>query len=84
MNDYAKIWHTKKHGQILVMRDFDDEGDPAVLYFSLVCGALVMGAISFMDDEGGRRQADKVFKDMTLERITARLEGCEVVKRNLH
>lgn len=59
--DFAKLFNTEK-GQILVMLDTDDDGDPAIKFFANppsfgVCSV----SMSFEDSDTGNDHAEEAF-----------------------
>lgn len=67
---FAKLYDSKKYGQILVKIDSDhDEGNPEVRFFVQpddmgVCAC----AIGFVDSDEGWDSAEEVFNGVTLEK----------------
>lgn len=63
---FAKLYETER-GQVLVMRDTDDEYKPAVLFHFYV-GTDSVGmarfGLSFSDDDEGNDKADAAFAKM--------------------
>ncbi len=70
MADFAKLFKTKKHGQILVMLTRDDEGDPAIRFFCQPedLGVCMVG-FSFADTDEGWDKAEKAFAEYNLDRV---------------
>lgn len=74
MNKFAKLYETEKYGQIVVILQSDDEGDPEIRFF---CQPPELGvcsvAFSFEDwdtaeevfDEVGQEQAEVAAKQMS-------------------
>lgn len=62
---FAKLYETER-GQVLVMRDTDDECSPAVKFWFYVGGHVGMAgfAMSFSDDDEGNDKADAAFEKM--------------------
>ena len=69
MTKFAKLYETER-GQVLVMRDTDDDYKPALKFFfyvgteSIGMSAFVM---SFSDDESGEEKADTAFNNVDQE-----------------
>lgn len=63
---FAKLYETER-GQVLVMRDTDDECKPAVLfhfYLGTDSIGMVRFGLSFSDDDEGNDKADAAFAKM--------------------
>jgi len=69
---FAKIFQSEKNGQILVVKDVDDEYNPAVIY-SVMPDSLGMcsATLSFEDNDGGWGKRDTLFDATTLETAEA-------------
>ena len=66
MADFAKLFNTEKHGQILVMNDTDEDGDPVVSFrFQPAELGVCKCAINFKS--GAWEKADACFADITEE-----------------
>lgn len=65
MNTFCKVFYTQCFGQIVVMRQNDDTGAPAVYCYAKPTGLGVSDvALSFTDTEAGYEQANAVFTQM--------------------
>lgn len=61
MEDFAKVFNTVR-GQIVVMRDSDDDGDPALMFYAEPSGLGVCRlTLSFSDDDEGWDKLDDAF-----------------------
>lgn len=70
MSDFAKVFHSEEYGQLVVMLDRNDRGDPALMVFFNhphpdlgVCSI----APSWDDTDEGWDRAEKAFSDSNLE-----------------
>lgn len=65
---FAKIFETKEYGQILVTKDIDDNGDPAII-FSVKPDELGVCKLSssYKDTDNGRMIQNKTFDDCDIE-----------------
>ncbi len=73
MEIFAKVYAVEGIGQIVVMQDTNDEGNPAVKYFFKpkdlgVCAV----ALGFKDDDAGWQRCEKAFENTT-EQLAADL-----------
>ena len=76
MDDFAKLFKTEKHGQIVLMLTRNDEGDPAVRFFcqpeeSGVC----MVGFSFADTDEGWEKAEEAFAEYDLDGVVQVIES---------
>lgn len=66
MTEFAKLYETER-GQVLVMRDTDDDCKPALKFFFYV-GSESIGmagfVMSFSDDDKGNAAADTAFRNV--------------------
>jgi hypothetical protein len=87
---FAKLYETPEHGQILVMLDSNDEGEPVIKYCCKPEGLGVCYALSppFENSDQGWGIAEQVFAEETKEStielievvILTALEEMEVVE----
>ena len=87
---FAKLYETPEHGQILVMLDSTDEGEPVIKYCCHPEGLGVCYALTppFENSDEGWGIAEQVFKDETEKSaielievvILAALDEVEVVE----
>jgi hypothetical protein len=73
---FAKLYETPEHGQILVMLDSTDEGEPIIKYCCQPEGLGVCCALSppFENSENGWSIAEQTFKDETEKSATELIE----------
>lgn len=67
MKEFCKIYNSEKFGQMLVMMDLDDKGQPAVFLKFIPAGMGVCDPIfSYSDDDKGTAwdKAEKAYKQM--------------------
>lgn len=61
MEKFAKLFEDEKYGQIVVLLDTDDEGDPCVRFMTQPSGLGVCAAgISFHEHDDAQATFDKV------------------------
>jgi hypothetical protein len=74
---FAKLYEKTEHGQILVMLDSTDEGDPIIKYYCQPEGLGVCHAVSppFENSELGWFMAEQVFKDENQKSATKLVEA---------
>jgi len=66
MADFAKLFNTEMHGQILVMNDTDENGDPAVIFHFQPEGlGICKCSVNFKTDAWDA--ADACFAEVTEE-----------------
>lgn len=73
---FAKLYETTEHGQILVMLDSTEEGEPFIKYSCQPEGLGICSAQSptFENSENGWFIAEQVFMDETMKSATEMIE----------
>jgi hypothetical protein len=73
-DDFAKLFSTER-GQVVVMKDQNDEADPCVrIYFSPEGLGTCAVTLSFSDNDAGYEKRDKFFGATDAQRVTEMLE----------
>lgn len=66
MSTFAKLYDSLVHGQIMITRNKDKRGRPAVsCHIQVAVGDVYASCVSFADTEEGARRADIMFKAMS-------------------
>ena len=64
MTDFAKLYRNDEYGQILVMKDTDDEGNPCIYFFVEKNEILCRIGANFDDTNEGWEKRDEGFESI--------------------
>lgn len=76
MRDFAKLFNTKEHGQIVVIMQSNDEDKPEVRYFFKPEGLGVCStALAFNDSDAGWDECEQFFDSIDEEQAIKLVVG---------
>ncbi|OED34100.1 hypothetical protein AB832_08335 [Flavobacteriaceae bacterium (ex Bugula neritina AB1)] len=68
MNEFAKIFNHKEHGQMLAVKDLDDKGAPMLRFMVSYGDTMITHGMVFKDNQNGWDLLHEVFDQLDEER----------------